>query len=605
MQVESTISKLQAQQQALRLNSLQISLNRLHNTMSRIVSMRYLNIGRLWMGELKTIIIMDRVARRWMKRRILSRAIQGWVQIHRMEKIDKRRELKEKEIEGENEQWGLALEFSEFALKNKAIEGWRQVCMETRKTREMHGLPPRKGRPPLPPKDPKSKTEAAVGSFKERLREKKHELYVQADEEIRRQREIVKEEEAARQKQLLATKRQELYQREFGEMQEHKMENEEGNVEDNNEIMANPSNLTDNPEPQMLQTMPHDMHGDHTKNEQEDKSTRVKLSQTLPSAVNAVPSDKPPVSRKAASPLGGKGGQGRSSSGRVSREGSLSSSQQRPVSIQSQQSFDERQKERRDRLHRLQIQREEEKKAERARAEENRLKILAEEERIQREEALRKRRERMEIEKKRERDRIQSMREEEIDNSIQVYYRQKRAERIFRLWAGIVQTNRVKGIQGRDRLDRNIKGRVLKVIMDEMRDRFKDKARVRWEREENITLWRNKYIKRKCMDVLKDMVTESRRLEERIIEEGYELRRRIIWRFWQRIRGALRDERFEKQRKDKFIVQKFLYRRLGRKVFDGWNDVIRVEKKERMINKDKTTYLNKVNEWLKELEQKK
>lgn len=53
------------------------------------------------------------------------------------------------------------------------------------------------------------------------------------------------------------------------------------------------------------------------------------------------------------------------------------------------------------------------------------------------------------------------------------------------------------------------------------------------------------------------------------------------------------------------MVHYFRLRKLGQLAFLGWADAIRVEKKEKLIEKDKTQYLNKVSDWLKEYEAQK
>ena len=64
----------------------------------------------------------------------------------------------------------------------------------------------------------------------------------------------------------------------------------------------------------------------------------------------------------------------------------------------------------------------------------------------------------------------------------------------------------------------------------------------------------------------------------------------------------LREENFFEGRSEKALVRRFRIERLGREAFLGWIEVARQEKKSKMIEKDKTQYLNKVSDWLREYE---
>lgn len=80
-------------------------------------------------------------------------------------------------------------------------------------------------------------------------------------------------------------------------------------------------------------------------------------------------------------------------------------------------------------------------------------------------------------------------------------------------------------------------------------------------------------------------------------------RRRLkLLKLWFRFIPKLREDNFFEGRQEKAIIHQFRMKRLGRNSFSGWIEVAKQEKKSRMIEKDKTQYLNKVNDWLKEYE---
>lgn len=94
--------------------------------------------------------------------------------------------------------------------------------------------------------------------------------------------------------------------------------------------------------------------------------------------------------------------------------------------------------------------------------------------------------------------------------------------------------------------------------------------------------------------------------QEQSVFQMLDLRRtQRILNCWSRLVPKLREENFFENRKEKHMVHYFRLRKLGQLAFLGWADAIRVEKKEKMIEKDKTQYLNKVSDWLKEYEAQK
>lgn len=78
-----------------------------------------------------------------------------------------------------------------------------------------------------------------------------------------------------------------------------------------------------------------------------------------------------------------------------------------------------------------------------------------------------------------------------------------------------------------------------------------------------------------------------------------------LLKYWSKLIPKLREENFFENRKAKHIVHYFRLRKLGQLAFLGWADAIRKQKKDRMIEKDKTQYMNKVSDWLKEYELQK
>lgn len=73
-------------------------------------------------------------------------------------------------------------------------------------------------------------------------------------------------------------------------------------------------------------------------------------------------------------------------------------------------------------------------------------------------------------------------------------------------------------------------------------------------------------------------------------------------KLWSRFVPKLREENFFEGRQEKSLIRSFRIERLGRHAFLGWIEVSKQEKKTKMIEKDKTQYMNKVNNWLKEFE---
>ena len=143
--------------------------------------------------------------------------------------------------------------------------------------------------------------------------------------------------------------------------------------------------------------------------------------------------------------------------------------------------------------------------------------------------------------------------------------------------------------------------KMLVSIMCELRERLKpriidERPAVRqWEtyrKKEAIRIWKLSMIE----------IQHERTIQMKAADTA---RKSSVLRAWQSVRTGLQRERWEQDKSNNSKVKRFRVRQLAGKVLHEWHEVVRDQIKQKMYEQDKTKYMSKVQDWLKEFEVQK
>ena len=562
-QVQKTLEQLRSQQAKLKGERDKYLIDRICGVLDSLMSSRgtplisecFYTIKSQSKKSISEEKIVSTFRRKWAKKKVFY-TILRIMQENRMEMMAGMREEKANIEAGEN---GLADDMREYNLKERGLRGlkmYREMVVEDRRQRMVEG-----------------KGEAdRVGRFKEVMREKRDKEKEREEEEWREEWRKKREAEEREAREEVRRKTREMYEREVGD--------EGTDLEESLGKVVVPD--TSIPVPMSI--------GGEIKKEgcmeEVERSVEDDAPLNLTKKINDNSSTINDKKREAGSK-------------KISR-GSLSD---------FRAEIDRKRVERENRLKEVKkqeaIRKEEKRKAE----EMARQAILEEEKRREKEEqAMRIKKRETEAREKKEkekREREQLEKEKSKNELAEKFKKKKPLERAFRALFIERAGESLKLERARSHYWRYTCTKLIDAIMEEMRERFKDKKRKLIEKEFAAEAHYKKRTKNRVMRGFVSNVREAEQNEEEIFEMIDKRRLAFFFLNWKKVKPRLHESNYYYEKSNKSKIRGFRLKSLGSKVILGWAEVCKALKKERIVVKGKEQYMDKVSTWLHEYELKK
>lgn len=231
-------------------------------------------------------------------------------------------------------------------------------------------------------------------------------------------------------------------------------------------------------------------------------------------------------------------------------------------------------------------------------ADRQREQILREMKEKDKEERRRREKEREEREAKRKQRELAEEAEREAALMAEHRWNSRVVGRIFGLLKTKVEENKQREAIAAYTHNRKRTKRVLSHLMVELRERLKPQP---VDYTPAIEHWQTQRL-RAGMLYWKLAVQESKAECRLQLETATVHRKSSLWKAWKQTRVVLQREKWLTDKSNNSKVKQFRLKQQALKIIQGWHEVVREQIKQKMYEQDKTKYMSKVQDWLKEFE---